>query len=393
MVCVYRRNSFRVPRVAIEHRCKRLVVTISSAVVASVLFAFSCSVHSAQPSVAFQRTDIEIMLSHPWGIAWLPDGNALITERDGRLLHYEKGSITGEIRGLPAIKANGQGGLLDVTLHPQFAKNGWVYVSYAAKHPVNSNLSTTALARFRLRGLEVQSFSLLFIAQPWRPGGRHFGSRIAFDDAQHVFLTVGDRGKRELAQDLRTHMGKVIRLNDDGSVPSDNPFVNHQHADAAVYSYGHRNPQGMVWHDGHLWLHEHGPRGGDELNKIRPGTNYGWPIVSFGREYISNRLVGEGTQKTGIEPPIFQWTPSIAPSGMSIAPQSLMPRQRGVSFLLGSLKFGRLVQVTIDDRGVTERQFFNSNPLGRIRDISIGPDGFLYLLLDEHASPLIRLSW
>lgn len=351
-----------------------------------------CWASLAQAENGLQKQDIDVQLNNPWALAWLPDGRALINERNGKMRIYKNKRIIGEVTGLPEVYARGQGGLLDVALHPDFAENGWVYITYAMPHPTRSSLATTALMRFRLQGTQAVDQERLFVAQPWQSGGRHFGSRIAFDDKGHVFVSVGDRGKRGLAQDTSSHMGKVIRLHDDGRTPEDNPFVGMPNTRAEIYSYGHRNPQGMLWHKGELWLNEHGPRGGDEVNLVTKGSNYGWPVVSFGREYFSNLPVSKHTHQAGMVAPLLHWSPSIAPSGMSLVSTAFKAQGNddATSFFVGSLKFGELVRVDVKDNKASETRFFTDNSLGRIRHISVGPDGALYLLLDESASPLVR---
>ena len=233
-------------------------------------------------------------LDHPWGMAFLPDGNILVTERGGELRIIRDGELDpNPVGGVPKVAASGQGGLLDVALHPGYADNGWLYLSYAARGRGGAG---TEVARARLDGDTLTDLEVIFQAQPKSGGGRHFGSRLTFDPAGHLYITSGDRGERRRAQDLDDHSGKVLRLNEDGSVPEDNPFVGQSDARPEIFSYGNRNPQGMVTHPdtGEIWAHEHGPRGGDEVNIIRAGANYGWPLVTYGRAYSGGRI-GSGT--------------------------------------------------------------------------------------------------
>jgi glucose/arabinose dehydrogenase len=330
-------------------------------------------------------------LEHPWSVAFLPDGGFLVTERPGRLrLIGADGRVDPEpVAGLPQIAARGQGGLLDVALHPGFAGNGLVYFSYS--EPGDGGVGS-AVARGRLDGRRLADVEVLFRMTPKTGGGRHFGSRLVFDRDGYLFVTLGDRGERARAQHLDDHIGTLIRLHDDGRVPADNPFVGRDDALPEIYSYGHRNMQGAALHPqtDRLWTHEHGPQGGDEINLPEAGLNYGWPVITYGVNYVIGTQIGEGTKKAGMEQPLYQWTPSIAPSGMAFYTGDAFPRWQGDLFV-GSLKFRQLVRLTLDDGRIVAEERMLDDALGRIRDVRQGPDGLLYLLTDADDGRLVRL--
>ncbi|MDX1498172.1 MAG: PQQ-dependent sugar dehydrogenase, partial [Salinisphaeraceae bacterium] len=294
-----------------------------------------------------------------------------------------------QITGLPEIKARGQGGLMDVVLHPDFAKNRWVYLSYS--EPGEDGLGT-AVGRGKLEGNQLSNWETLFRLHPKTSKRQHFGSRIVFDGKGYMYITTGDRGERERSQDLADSAGTVIRLHDDGRIPKDNPFVGKKNARPDIYSYGHRNQQGAALHpeSGVLWTHEHGPQGGDELNIIRPGVNYGWPVITYGEEYGTGFTIGE-THQEGMAQPIHYWVPSIAPSGMVFYTGKQFPEWQGNLFI-GSLKFRLLVRLELDGDKVVGEHRLLQNRLGRIRDVRQGPDGYLYLLTDEDDGQLVRLK-
>ncbi|TVP89242.1 MAG: PQQ-dependent sugar dehydrogenase [Thioalkalivibrio sp.] len=330
-------------------------------------------------------------LSHPWGLAFLPEGDILISERPGRLRIFREGRLLPEpVPGLPQITATGQGGLLDLALHPGFEDNRWLYFTYAA--PVGGGV-TTRLARARFEDDRLSDVEVLFTAGPASRGGRHFGSRIVFDDDGYVFLSVGDRGDRPRAQDLDDHAGSIVRLHDDGRVPEDNPFVGRDGARPEIYAYGVRNPQGMALHPetGALWEHEHGPRGGDEINIIEAGLNYGWPVITHGIAY-SGAVIGEGIrEKEGMEQPLYHWTPSIAPSGMAFYRGGAFPGWDG-DLLVGALAHRHLARLTLDDDNavVSEVRMLEAQNR-RIRDVRVR-DGLIYVLTDHDPGELLRLE-
>jgi glucose/arabinose dehydrogenase len=339
----------------------------------------------------FSITTITDDLEHPWGMAFLPDGRMLVTERPGRLRIIQQGKLREDaVTGLPAIAARGQGGLLDVVLHPDYANNGWLYFSYVTG---NGSGTGTEVGRGRLVGNRIADWQTLFSLQPKSRAGRHFGSRLIFDRDNYLYITLGDRGERYRSQDLNDHAGSVIRLHDDGSIPADNPFVNQPGKKPEIYSYGHRNSQGAALHPqtGKIWIHEHGPQGGDELNIIGPSNNYGWPVITFGKEYGSGEDIGEGTNKTGMQQPLYYWVPSIAPSGMAFYNGDRFPEWQGNLFI-GSLKFRLLVRLELEGMKVVKEERLLKNEVGRIRDVRVGPDGFIYLLTDEKNGKLIRIQ-
>lgn len=330
-------------------------------------------------------------LDHPWAIAFVSENDWLVTERSGQLRRIVDGTLLEEpIAGLPSIKQNGQGGLLDVALHPDFETNQLVYLSYSGADGSKSN---TEVLRGKLTGNKLESVEVIFKATPKTRGGRHFGSRLAFDDAGFLFISLGDRGKKENGQLQSTHAGSIIRLNDDGSIPDDNPFVNVEGVLPEIYSYGHRNVQGMSFDSttGKLWAHEHGPQGGDELNEVMAGQNYGWPVITYGVNYGIGTKIGEGTEKNGMMQPTTFWDPSIAPSGLAIVNSDKYPEWNG-NFLVGALKFQLLARLEIDDEKVTNEERLLAGELGRIRDVRQGPDGYIYLLTDSDNGAVYRLE-
>lgn len=346
---------------------------------------------SVSSATTFKTVTITNALEHPWSMAFLPDGDILVTERPGRLRLIKDGRLVPQqISGLPDIRATGQGGLLDVVLHPNYEKKGWLYFSYA--EPGEGGVAT-AVSRAKLDGLRLRDVEKIFSMNIKSSGGRHFGSRLVFDNKGYLYITTGDRGKQDRAQLLNDHAGSVIRLHDDGSIPKDNPFVNRADAKAEIYSYGHRNPQGMTLHPqtGDVWLHEHGPQGGDELNRIQAGKNYGWPVITYGVNYFFGTKIGEGTHKPGMEQPLYYWVPSIAPSGMVFYTGDKFPRWKNNLFI-GSLKFQLLVRLELDGEKVLKEERLLERELGRIRDVRNGPDGFLYLLTDKRNGAVIRLE-
>lgn len=329
-------------------------------------------------------------LEHPWGLAFLPDGRILVTERSGRLRIIKNGKLEAQpVSGLPPIEANGQGGLLDVALHPRFVENQRVYFSYSG--PGNGGVSTE-VAHGKLVGNSLQDIKVIFRQQPKTTSGRHFGSRLVFDGKGYLYITLGDRGKRERAQRTDDHAGSVIRLHDDGRVPADNPFVGKAGWKPEKYTLGNRNIQGAALNPktGELWTHEHGPQGGDEINVIRAGGNYGWPVITYGVNYVIGTKIGEGTHKPGMAQPLHYWVPSIAPSGMMFYTGDKFPRWKGNLFV-GALKDQMLVRLTLAGEKIIAEERFLQNVLGRIRDVRQGPDGYIYLLTDEDDGALVRL--
>ena len=331
-------------------------------------------------------------LEHPWSLAFLPDGRMLVTERPGRLrIVGADGRLEKRpVRGLPEIAEYGQGGLMDVTLHPRYPQNQLVYLSFAARGPGGVS---TEVGRGKFSGNRLEGFEIIFRQLPKSNAGRHFGSRLVFDQAGFLYITLGDRGDRERAQRRDDHAGSVIRLHDDGRVPQDNPFAGKAGWKPEKYTLGNRNIQGAALHPetGTLWTHEHGPQGGDEINVIRAGVNYGWPVITYGREYGTGFSIGEGTQKPGMAQPLYYWVPSIAPSGMAFYAGDKFPRWRGDLFV-GALRDRLLVRLRLDGERVVSEERMLEGVLGRIRDVRGGPDGYLYLLTDSSDGVLARLE-
>lgn len=331
-------------------------------------------------------------LKNPWSMAFLPDGRMLVTERDGRMRMVSKDFQLDPqaIEGLPDIVARGQGGLFDVVLHPDYTKNGWVYWAYNA--PGTGGWGT-ALARGQLQGNRMVNVQVLFSMLPKTRTGHHFGGRIVFEKTGMLYLTLGDRGEKERAQQLEDHAGSVIRLFDDGRVPADNPFVQRPGAKPEKWTLGNRNMQGAALHPqtGALWTHEHGPQGGDEINVMRAGRNYGWPVITYGANYGTGTPIGEGQAKPGMEQPLHMWVPSIAPSGMVFVGGDKFPRWKG-NLLVGALRGQMLVRLELDSEKVTVEERMLQGQLGRIRDLRMGPDGFIYLLTDDADGEMLRLE-
>jgi glucose/arabinose dehydrogenase len=330
-------------------------------------------------------------LEHPWGLAFLPGGDIMVTERDGRLRLIREGRLLADaVDGLPEIREHGQGGLLGIAIHPAFEQNRYLYLAFAGK---GRGGYSTEVIRGQLNGMRLEAIETLFVAAPKSRGGRHFGSRLVFDRKGHLFISLGDRGEQDHAQDRSDHRGSLIRLNADGSVPADNPFVDDDRFRPEIYTYGNRNMQGMAIHPvtGAVWTHEHGPQGGDEVNVMRAGVNYGWPVITYGVNYGIGTKIGEGTSKPGMAQPIHKWVPSIAPSGMAFYDGAAFPNWRGDLFV-GSLKFGELVRLELDGERIVEEERMFGGEFGRIRDVVSGPDGLIYILTDERNGKLLRLS-
>ena len=332
-------------------------------------------------------------LEQPWGIEFLPDGRMIVTEKPGRLrIVTPEGKISPPIGGVPRVDDGGQGGLLDVTLHPDFGANRLIYLSYAEP---GAGGSSTALARGALSadGTTLDNVTTLFSQIPKLGGGRHFGSRIVFAPDGHLFLSTGDRGDRHQAQDLAGHIGKVIRLTDSGRIPASNPFIGKPGVRPEIWSYGHRNIQGAAIHPvtGRLWTIEHGPRGGDEINIPAAGANHGWPIVTHGIEY-SGGTIGDGLKtKKGMADPIVTWTPVIAPGGMTFYTADLFPAWQG-NLLIGGLRASAIVRLELEgDRVVHEERLLRQID-ARIRDVAAGPDGAVYAITDEGNGKILRIS-
>jgi len=346
---------------------------------------------------AVRVTTVTEGLDKPWGLALLPDGRMLVSERPGRLRVVGKdGRLDpAPVAGLPRVDAQGQGGLLDVALHPKYRDNGWVYWSYAQRDAAGAN--GTEVARGRLAGgpgaWRMDNVEVIFRMAPKSGAGLHFGSRLVFDRDGLLYVTLGDRGEMARAQRLDDHAGKILRLADDGRPVPGNPFARDPKAKPEIFSLGNRNVQGAALHPrtGELWANEHGPQGGDELNVIRAGANYGWPVITYGVNYVSGTKIGEGTEKAGMAQPVRYWVPSPAVSGMAFYDGDRFPNWRG-DLLIGALRGQALIRVRLDGEKFVEEEFMLKGALPRVRDVRVGPDGLVYLLTDLPGGAILRLE-
>jgi glucose/arabinose dehydrogenase len=339
---------------------------------------------------SFRVATVASGLEHPWSVAFLPDGRMLVTEREGRMRVIRDGKLEPPLAGLPAVTPHGQGGLMDVALHPGFEKNAMIYWSFAAR---GADGVGTEVARGRLAGNRIEGAEVIFRQSPKGTTGRHFGSRLVFDRAGFLYITLGDRGEMERAQKPDDHAGSVIRLHDDGRVPKDNPFAGKAGWRPEKFTLGNRNMQGAALHPatGLLWTHEHGPQGGDEVNVIRAGVNYGWPVITYGVQYVVGTKIGEGTHKAGMAQPLHKWVPSIAPSGMAFYTGDRFPRWK-TDLFVGALRDAMLVRLRLEGEKVVKEERLLKGTLGRIRDVRSAPDGYLYLLTDSSSGVLARLE-
>lgn len=338
----------------------------------------------------FEVVTVAEGLEHPWGMAFLPDGGILVTERPGRLRMIRDGAVLTEpLGGVPAVHARGQGGLLDVALHPEFESNRLVYLSYSKP---GAEGATTAVIRGRLEGLQLTDVEEILEADAWSGAGVHFGSRLVFDRDGYLYVSIGDRGTMRNAQDLTNHAGTILRLHDDGGVPEDNPFVGRSDARPEIWAYGIRSPQGLAIHPetGALWETEHGPRGGDEINLIERGRNYGWPEITYGINY-SGEPITDRREAAGMEQPLHYWVPSIATSGLAIYDGDRFPGWRG-SVFVGALAGQHLARVEFAGTTPAGEERLLGNRGQRIRDIEVGPDGYIYVLIDQEDATLLRLE-
>jgi glucose/arabinose dehydrogenase len=351
------------------------------ALIFSLLIIISCQ---AEPEKEKAPTKIEAItiadgLDNPWGMTWLPDGRMLVTEIKGEILIIENDQYSGKkVNGVPEVYANNQGGLLDIQLHPDYENNGWIYFSFSKP---GDGGGSTAIMRAKLDGNNLTEKELIYESFPKTRSGVHFGSRIDFKDG-YIFFSIGERGEMDNAQSVGNPYGKVHRLHDNGDVPEDNPFVQIPDAEHSIWSYGHRNPQGMQFHPetGELWAHEHGPKGGDELNIVQKAKNYGWPEISYGIDYDGSIITNE-TKKEGMMQPVHYWDPSIAPCGMTFVTSDRYPDWKN-NILMGSLKFRYLNRVVLDGEGnyVEEEKLLEG--IGRVRHVAESPDGYLYVAVE-----------
>lgn len=399
---------------ALRRACRFPGLPTTLALVAATVLATSCSEPASlvqQPGVeSHSYSVVELIrgLERPWGMAFLPDGDILITERPGRVRRVQGGELLPmALRGGPTAWVGGQGGLLDIALHPDFLQNRFVYFSYSKEVEVRVGGSTergitTAVARARWNGEFLEGLEDIFVATPAMGTGRHFGSRLLFDRQGYLWITVGEMGLGDPAQDLGSHAGTTVRLFDDGGVPPDNPFAGEESLRAGhlpeIFSYGHRNPQGLALRpgtgslegSGDVWLHEHGPRGGDAIHRVLPGANYGWPEVSFGREYTFFPIP-DPEPGQGVHLPLHYWTPSIAPSGMVFYSGDRFPHWEGDLFA-GALAGRHLRRVVFHGTEVVHEEVLLAEYGQRIRDVRVGPDGYLYFLTDSDQGVLGRLE-
>ena len=353
-----------------------------------------CATASAQDFVSEKaRFRVQVAasgLDHPWALAFLPDGRMLVTERPGRMrIVARDGSLSAPLAGVPQVAAQGQGGLLDLVTDREFAANRTIYFCYSEP---NEGSAGMAVARARLGEKSLEEVRVIFRQQPKVRGGAHFGCRIVQTRDGLLFVTAGERYQRDRAQELSVHLGKVIRIRTDGSVPPDNPFVNRAGALPEIWSYGHRNPQGAALHPvtGALWVHEHGARGGDEINIPEAGKNYGWPVITHGIDY-SGAPIGIGKSAPGMEPPRYFWVPSIAPSGMAFYSGDAFPAWNG-NLLVGALAGGQLVRLELDGTSVKHEERLLGELNERIRDVRVGPDRLIYVLTDSSTGRILRIE-
>ena len=371
-----------------------IAIAASVCLSTSAVLAQAPAPTAAGPSVTAQT--VATGLQHPWAVAFLPEGRFLVTERPGRLRVVEAGGkVLPPVRGLPAIAAGGQGGLLDVVTDSAFARNRTLYFCFAEPDTASmSGTNSTALAKARLSqdGTQLEDVQVIFSQKPKVASNLHFGCRIAEARDGTLFLALGERyNRRDDAQKLDNHLGKVVRVNKDGTVPADNPFVGKPGALPEIWSYGHRNAQGATLApDGTYWMNEHGPQGGDEINLPLAGRNYGWPVITYGENYGGGKM-GEGTQRAGMEQPLHYWVPSIAPSGMVFLTSDRYGAAWKGNLFVGSLKFGYLNRMVLDGRQVKAEHKLLADGKERIRDVRQGPDGLLYVLTDAANGRLLRL--
>lgn len=398
-----RRRALRTLFLGVGARTVSVAPSLASLVAGSAAFAqgpdgrapVNASAGGPTNPAAPRVVDVAGGLEHAWALSFLPDGRMLVTERPGRVRVVSAGGqLSAPVSGVPKVAARGQGGLLDIVLGPDFARDASVFLSYS--EPVDGG-ARTAVARAEFADgptPALRNVQRIFGQKDAPSGGNHFGSRLVFARDGTLFVTMGDRfSHRDRAQQLDNHYGKIVRIRADGSVPPDNPFVGREGALPDIHSYGHRNVQGAALHPttGVLWSNEHGPQGGDEVNVEVAGGNYGWPIITYGREYVTGLAIGEGTERADVIAPAWQWTPSIAPSGMAFYTGSEFPHWRG-SVFVGSLKFRLLSRLELDGNRILREERLLADRGERIRDVRQGPDGRLYLLTDAGDGRLLKLE-
>ncbi|MBK3517070.1 PQQ-dependent sugar dehydrogenase [Carboxylicivirga marina] len=349
----------------------------------------SSAIHQSEVQT-FKVDTVVRGLDVPWGLEFLPDGSLLISERNGDLLRYSSDKQLIKILQSPEVMAKGQGGLLDLELHPNYQQNGWIYLAYSSPNENNKNIANTAIMRARLHNDQLIDKEVIFKASPETNKRHHYGCKLEFDTEGYLYFSVGDRGNRDKnPQSLDNDCGKIHRIYDDGSIPEDNPFINVKGAKPSIYSYGHRNPQGVCMHPvtGHIWTDEHGPKGGDEINIVEPGKNYGWPIISFGINYNGTTFTND-TAKVGMEQPLHYWVPSIAPCGMTFVKGERYPQWKN-DILTGSLRFEYLHRVVLEGEKVIHEEKLLEG-IGRVRNVEVSPDGYIYVAI-EKPGKILRL--
>jgi aldose sugar dehydrogenase len=368
---------------------------VAAAIAADPLCAQSLEVVEERISTEYQPLRLVRVaggLERAWAVAFLPNDRMLVTERPGRLLLFGPDGSRSEVGGLPAVHAHRQGGLLDVVPHPDHGSNGWIYVTYSKGDSV---ATVSALIRARLDGTTLVDVQELFESNTPTPPGHHYGSRILFLGDGTLLMTIGDRGATpERAQDTRDHSGSIVRLNEDGTVPADNPFVGDAGIAPEIYTYGHRNIQGIVRHPatGDIWVTEHGPRGSDELNLIEPGRNYGWPVASLGRDYRTQEPFGRRYPIAGVESPVFEFLPTLAPSGLAVVEGGGFDERWQGNLLAGGLRAQRILRLVIENREVVHAEELLHGRIGRIRDVRQGPDGLVYVVTDAADGGVYRIE-
>ena len=367
--------------------CLRTLIAVFALFIASAAHAVQTNAPQPRALTGAKATTVASGLSRPWGMQMLPDGRFIVTERTGAIrIVTASGNVSQPLAGAPRAVARGQGGMLDIALAPDFATSKLVYLSFT--EPREGNRNGTSVARARLVSHDnqdrLENLEVIFQQQPAFSGGFHFGSRLAFAPDGKLFVTLGDRYRQDYAQDLKAHLGKVVRIDADGSVPGDNPFIGQSNALPEIWSFGHRNPQSAAIHPetGKLWTVEHGARGGDEINIPRPGANYGWPVITYGRDY-SGAKIGIGTRKAGMEQPLYYWDPSIAPCGMAFYNANRFAQWQGNLFV-GALRGRQLSRLVLEGDKVVAEEALLKSLSERIRDVRQGRDGYLYVLTDSN---------
>ena len=362
------------------------------------LLFLSLTAHAEQIGTEYQRielTKVVESLEHPWSIAFLPDGRMLVTERPGHLNIVDADGSKSRVSGVPEVAARGQGGLLEVSLHPDFADNQLIYLTYSRADGTSNGDTATTLARGRLDGDSLYDVEDIFVQDRYSQPGRHYGSRLAWMPDGTLLMSIGDRGAEPpRAQDPMDHAGKLLRLNDDGGVPADNPFVDDDDVRSEIYSMGHRNIQGLIVHPetGEIWATEHGPRGGDELNLVQPGKNYGWPVQTRGRDYRSQEQFADSVRDhPDMVNPVIDWTPSLAASGLAVLVDDHFPAWQG-NFLAGGLRSEQIRRIVFEGGEPVHEEELVRGRIGRIRDIRIGPDGHIYVATDSSDGAIYRIS-